>query len=136
MDPLTILGIGGKLIEKLSAFFPTPEDKLKAQVALLDLQQKGELAQLAADVQLAQGQIDINREDAKSESPIQRNWRPALGWVCVFAYATQFVIGPIAAAIDPSLNMPKLDLSELGALLFGMLGLSTQRSWEKVKKNA
>ena len=42
MDPITIsgiFGIGGKLIDKL---FPNPEDKAKAQLELLRLQQSGE----------------------------------------------------------------------------------------------
>ena len=46
MDPLTIsgiFGIGGKLIDKL---FPNPEDKARAQLELLRLQQSGELDQV------------------------------------------------------------------------------------------
>ena len=138
MDPFTIVALGGKLLDKLSAFFPTPEDKLKAQLALLEMQQRGELAQLSADFELAKGQLEINKEDAKSDSFIQRNWRPALGWVCVFAYAFQFVLAPLIVYIavgffDHDMTFPKLDLTELGALLFGMLGLGAMRSSEKIK---
>jgi hypothetical protein len=138
MDPLSLVAIGGKLLDKLAAFFPTPEDKLKAQLALLEMQQRGELAHLTVEFELAKGQLDINKEDAKSDSPIQRNWRPMLGWVCVSAYAFQFVLAPLITYVavgffDHSIIFPKLDLTELGALLFGMLGLGVMRSAEKIK---
>jgi hypothetical protein len=47
MIPLTaILDVGSKLIDKL---IPDPEAKARAQVQLLEMQQKGELAQIQAD---------------------------------------------------------------------------------------
>jgi len=42
-----LLDVGSKLIDKL---IPDPEAKARAQVQLLEMQQKGELAQLQADV--------------------------------------------------------------------------------------
>ena len=44
-----LLGIGGKLIDKL---IPDPEAKAKAQLELAQLAQNGELAQMANDTKL------------------------------------------------------------------------------------
>lgn len=45
-----LLDIGGKLIDR---FFPDPEQKAKAQLELLKMQQEGELAKMANDTELA-----------------------------------------------------------------------------------
>ena len=45
-----ILDIGSKLIDR---FFPDPEQKAKAQLDLLKMQQDGELAKMANDTELA-----------------------------------------------------------------------------------
>lgn len=45
-----ILDIGGKLIDR---FFPDPEQKAKAQLELMKMQQEGELAKMANDTELA-----------------------------------------------------------------------------------
>jgi hypothetical protein len=45
-----ILDIGGKLIDR---FFPDPEQKAKAQMELMKMQQEGELAKMANDTELA-----------------------------------------------------------------------------------
>lgn len=51
MFPISaILDIGGKLIDR---FFPDPEQKAKAQMELMKMQQEGELAKMANDTELA-----------------------------------------------------------------------------------
>ena len=56
MFPLTeLLGIGGKLIDKL---IPDPEARAKAQLELAKLAQEGELARIAAEV----GDLDSARK--------------------------------------------------------------------------
>jgi hypothetical protein len=69
MDPITAaLGIGGKLIDRL---FPNPEQRAQAQVQLLELAQRGELAELAA-------RAEIVKTEAASEHWLAANWRPIL----------------------------------------------------------
>ncbi len=69
MDPLTAaLSIGGQLIARL---WPNPEDQAKAQLALLELAQKGELAQLTA-------QSEVIKTEAASEHWLAAVWRPLL----------------------------------------------------------
>jgi hypothetical protein len=69
MDPITAaLGIGGKLIDRL---FPDPTQRAQAQVQLLELAQRGELAELAA-------RAEIVKTEAASEHWLAANWRPIL----------------------------------------------------------
>jgi hypothetical protein len=69
MDPITaVLGIGGKLIDRL---WPDPEQKAQAQIALLELAQRGELAEFGA-------RAEIVKTEAASEHWLAANWRPVL----------------------------------------------------------
>lgn len=69
MDPLSlILGVGGKLIDRL---WPDPEQKAQAQLALLELAQKGELAEFTA-------RAEIVKTEAASSHWLAANWRPIL----------------------------------------------------------
>jgi len=74
MFPLdALLGIGSKLIDK---FFPDPEQKAKAQLELLQMQQSGELAQLNADISESQEVTKRAQADMASDSWLSKNIRP------------------------------------------------------------
>lgn len=89
LDPVTaVLDIGGKLIDRL---WPDPVQRDAAKVKLVELQQSGELATLAAETELAKGQLAINLEDAKSEKWWKAGWRPAIGWVCVAILGLSYI---------------------------------------------
>lgn len=138
LDPITAaLDIGGKLIDKL---WPDPAQRDIAKLKLLELQQSGELAVLAAETQLAKGQIDVNAVEAASTSLFVSGWRPAVGWVCVLGFAMQFVVAPTATwatgLLGSTATFPSLDLSTMLPLLFGMLGLGGLRTAEKIKSVA
>jgi hypothetical protein len=69
LDPVTAaLDIGGKLIDRL---WPNPEDRAQAQIALLELQQRGELTGLIE-------RAGIVRAEAASEHWLAATWRPIL----------------------------------------------------------
>lgn len=69
MDPITAaLGIGGKLIDRL---WPDEAQRAQAQVALLEMAQRGELADLTA-------RAEIVKTEAASEHWLAANWRPIL----------------------------------------------------------
>ena len=64
LDPISILlEIGSKVIDRV---FPSPEAAAAAKLELLKMQQTGELAQLAAETDLAKGQLAINQAEAQS----------------------------------------------------------------------
>ena len=74
MFPLgALLDIGGKLIDK---FFPDPEQKAKAQLELLQMQQNGELAKINADIAEAQEITKRWESDMASDSWLSKNIRP------------------------------------------------------------
>lgn len=116
-----LLGIGGKLIDKL---IPDPAARDAAKLDLLKLQQSGELAAMLA-------QTEINKVEAANTSVFVSGWRPAIGWVCALAMGYQYLLRPFLAAFNPALAFPGLD-DNLWQLLAGMLGLGGLRTFEKV----
>lgn len=137
MNPLLLTGIfdvGTKLIDRL---FPNQADKDKAKLEFLKLQQEGQLKVLEGEVQLALGQIAVNKAEAESTDPFRAGWRPFIGWVCGLGLAFQFVVRPLAnwtiAMNGQTTFLPGLELETLMTLLFGMLGLGAYRTVEKTK---
>jgi len=135
LDPISILlEIGGKVIDRI---FPDPTAAASAKLELLKMQQTGELAQLAADTELAKGQIKINEAEAASSSLFIGGWRPFVGWACGGAFAWNWIGLPIARLIgvlvDHPVALAQADMTEMLPVLLGMLGLGGMRSWEKSK---
>lgn len=140
MNPLLLSGlfeIGKGLIAR---FFPDPAQAAAAQMELLKMQQNGELAQLASETTLAQAQITVNLEEAKSDSLFKSGWRPAVGWTCAGGLFYQVIARPILGWI--ALNLwnwtlpPSLEMDTLMTLLFGLLGLGGYRTVERIKGKA
>ena len=127
-DPITAgIDLGKSLVDTLGKWIP---DATKANEAAAAIQ--GQVNQLI------QGQIDLNKLDSQNTSLFVSGWRPAVGWVCVSAYAYNFVLQPLltfvllaSGVMLPTL--PILDWSELGLVLMGMLGLGGMRSFDKLK---
>jgi hypothetical protein len=97
-----------------------------------------EKAQMAAALALVQGQLEINKTEAASSSVFTSGWRPAIGWVCGAALAYTYILYPMllwaGALWFPSIKPPILgNDGMLYELLFGMLGMSSLRTFEKVK---
>ena len=134
LDPITAaLDFGGKLLDK---FIADPKQKDEAKLKLLELHQSGELAELAAETELAKGQLKINEEEAKNGSLFVSGWRPAVGWVCVLGLLYTFFLRPMLewyAVSHGMAGVPTLDVGDLLTLLLGMLGLGGMRTAEKIK---
>lgn len=127
LDP--ILTLSSQLIDRL---WPNPEDKAKAQLELLKLQQDGTLKQLDADLQLALAQSQTNTTEASSPNPFISGWRPFVGWVCGGGLLYQLLARPLLMGFSGH-DFPALELDTLMTLLFGLLGLGAYRTVEKVK---
>jgi uncharacterized membrane protein (DUF106 family) len=103
MFPLgAILDIGSKLIDK---FFPDPEQKAKAQLELLQMQQTGELAQINADIAEQQELTKRQQADMASDSWLSKNIRPMtllfiLGGYFIFAMMSAFDIDTNKAYVE------------------------------------
>lgn len=96
------------------------------------------------DADLIKGQQEINKEEAKSSSIFVAGWRPAIGWVGVASLAYQFIAYPLLiwawAWLQAKEWVPKsvappppLNTDTLMVLLTGILGISTARTFEKVR---
>lgn len=125
------------VIPLLDKILPDPAQKEAAKLKVLELAQAGELAALNADMQLALGQMEINKAEASTDL-FRGGWRPAVGWTCVAGLVYQFLLMPIlpwvvqlsGGSVPP---LPAIDNETLMVLLTGMLGLGGLRSFEKVK---
>jgi hypothetical protein len=138
MSFLAFLPLIGKIVDKI---IPDPVAAAEAKQKAAALAMQGELAYLDADVKLAIGQMEINKEEAKDPSLFKSGWRPAVGWLCVAGFAYMAVIRPIVpwVAQVAGLNvppMPPVDTSEIMAILMGMLGLGGMRTAERIKGKA
>ena len=137
MDPITlcsIFTIGSKLIDRL---IPDPAQKAAAQMEFLKMQQSGDLAALAAETDLAKGQLAVNAVEAASPDIFVAGWRPFIGWVCGAAFAWNWIGLPVAklalALSNHPIDMVAADMSEMLPVLLGMLGLGGLRTIEKVR---
>jgi len=131
-----LLPLLGTLLEK---FFPDPTAAAEAKLKLAQMAADGELAQLNADMQLAIGQLEINKVEAAGGF-FKSGWRPAAGWTCVAAFAWNYVLGPmivnVLAIFGHPVTFAPLDLSEMLPVLLGLLGLGGYRSFERMKGKA
>jgi len=132
-----LIPIIGSLFDKL---IPDQQQAADAKIKVMEMAQRGELAVLDADMRLALGQMEINKEEAKTDL-FRGGWRPATVWVCVFGLLYQFILQPIVpwayAAFGYNVPpLPAIDNETLMVLLTGMLGLGGLRTFERVKGKA
>lgn len=135
IDPITIsgiFGIGSKIIDKL---FPDPEQKAKAQIELLAMQQRGELDEMKT-------QLSAIIAEAQSADPWTSRARPSFLYVVYVLLLWSIPMGIItifrpdaAAAFTAGFRAWMLAIPEPVLTLFGvvMTGYVAGRSWEKVK---
>jgi hypothetical protein len=140
MNPLLISGLFSAAQSLIERFFPDPEKKAAAQLELLKMQQNGELAQLAAETDLAKLQLQVNVEEAKSTNWFVAGWRPGIGWVCGAGLAYASLIEPFARFIAKvgfayTGEFPVISTDLTLQILMGMLGLGAMRSVEKIKSS-
>jgi hypothetical protein len=133
-----LIPVLGNLIDKI---LPDPQAAAEAKIRVMELAQQGELAVLNADLQLASGQLEINKAEAASLDSFRAGWRPLIGYICAAALGWNYVVKPLvvwACAIwFPTVDIPNLVLDDnLWQLMFGMLGLGGLRTFEKLKGKA
>lgn len=108
-----ILGIGGKLIDKL---IPDPEAKAKAQLELAQMAQNGELQKMANDTKLYEIEqtnlTDRLKADMGSDSWLSKNIRP----MTLIAIILGYFVFAMMSAFD-------LDTNERYVELLGQWGM-------------
>lgn len=129
MNPLLlapVLEIGKDLINR---FFPSEDERRKAEAAFLQMAMDGELKQVIA-------QLEINAREAAHPSLWVAGWRPGAGWAGVVGLVYVALVHPLAswlAAIKGWPLPPVMDVDLLWAVLAGMLGIGGLRTYEKAK---
>ncbi len=135
IDPVTIssiFSIGTKLIDKL---FPDPEQKAKAQLELLRMQQAGDLDEMKT-------QLSAIIAEAQSADPWTSRARPSFLYVVYVLLLWSIPMGILtifrpeaAAAFTAGFQAWMLAIPEPVLTLFGvvMTGYVAGRSWEKVR---
>ena len=125
----------GKLVDPVSNIL----DKV-----VEDKDQKAKLAHEIATMaerhaqELARGQIEINKEEAKSRNIFIAGWRPFVGWTCGLSLFWHFLGLPVTLFVTGWFNLehpplPEFDMQSLMTVLLGMLGLGGMRTFEKFK---
>ena len=114
MFPLdALLNIGGKILDKV---FPDPAQAEQAKLKLLEMQQNGELAQIAADTAEQQELTKRQQADMASDSTLSKNIRPMTLVFILVVYSTFAMM----SAFDVEVNNNYVEL--LGQ--WGMLIMS------------
>ncbi|MDR2820946.1 MAG: holin family protein [Desulfovibrio sp.] len=133
-DVMGVFGLFSTVIDKI---FPDKAEADKAKLALLELEQKGELAVLDALKSQDAGQAEINRVEAASTNWFVSGWRPAFGWIGAAAFAWLFLGKPVVemycAIRGMEVKLPAIDADGLLYMVFGILGISGSRTFEKMK---
>lgn len=129
--------IGGSAKEPIEAIggvlddlFTSDEERSKADFVMAKLRQEpGKL------------QVALNQVEAGHRSVFVAGWRPFVGWVCGFSLLYNFIIRDLigwvlvitGSTVAPP---PELAMEHLLSVLFGLLGLGTLRTVEKLKGRA
>lgn len=117
LDPVTaVLNIGGKLIDKL---WPDPTKRDEAKLALMEMAQRGELAELT-------GRAEIIKTEAASGHWLAANWRPIVMLTFTGLIVARW-FGWAAPNLSPDEYIKLWDIVELG-----LGGYVIGRSVEKV----
>ena len=127
---MDILGIGMKVLDK---FFPDPEQKAKAQLELMQMQQNGELAKMQADMQ-EQGELTKRQEnDMRSDSWLSKNIRP----MTLIAILVGYFIFAMMSAFDLDTNEKYVELlGQWGMLIMSFYfgGRTMEKIADRIKK--
>lgn len=135
-DPIIggLLAIGKSMIDRL---FPDENARAEQMIRLEEIAQKGNLAELQAEVTLLTKQMEINMKEAEHKSIFVAGWRPFVGWVCGIGLAYVAFLEPLARFIASvsgyAGEFPEIDTTITMQVLLGMLGLGGMRTWEKKK---
>lgn len=135
---LTGGGLGEKITDLITARVENKGEaaRLAAEARTLVDQHEHERAMkvLDTEAEIARNQSHTNQVEASSQNLFKSGWRPAAGWVCVTGLAYTFVARPFIVWVSEMNHLPvppALDIKELLALLFPLLGLGAYRSYER-----
>ena len=126
-----IIALVNSIVSGVSQYFNNKSAEEQARLAI-------EKAVVEFMRQVDAGQIELNKEEAKSASLFVAGWRPFIGWMGGVAMGYNFLVRPLVDAvtwmIDPAIpSLPAADLNEIIGLVSAMLGVAGLRTYEKVR---
>jgi hypothetical protein len=125
-DPVSAaFDVGGKIIDRL---WPDPAQRDQAKLKLMELQQSGALAQLAAQTELSKGAADIVKTEAAGGF-LASSWRPITMLVFVVLIVARW-FGFAAPNLQEAEYLKLWDIVQLG-----LGGYVIGRSVEKIVPN-
>lgn len=125
-DPVSAaFDVGGKIIDRL---WPDPAQRDAAKLKLMELQQSGALAQLAAQTELSKGAADIVKTEAAGGF-LASSWRPITMLVFVVLIVARW-FGFAAPNLQEAEYLKLWDIVQLG-----LGGYVIGRSVEKIVPN-
>jgi len=101
-------------------FMETPDEKRAAEIVNRKLQSKPD-----------ELQAEINKIEAGHRSIFVAGWRPAVGWICVFALGWGWILAPVVQFMWPDRTLPAIEIGQAISLIMAMLGMGALRSYEK-----
>lgn len=130
---MSALGIIGTVLPVISdvvdRLLPNSAEREKVKLEL-----QNQITQAITSIDVAQ--LNVNAEEAKHPNIFVAGWRPFCGWVGGIGLAYHAIVQPlilfIAALEGIEVTVPAFDNEILTTVLFGMLGLGTMRSFEKL----
>lgn len=127
-------GVFSGIAEIIGKFKADPNISAQAAAKVAELEAALEQARLNAEVEFTKAQNRVNELEAQSSDKYSSRWRPTIGWICGGGLGYNFIVRPFL--VWGSLNFhwlapPPLEIDSLMTLLFGMLGLGIQRSYDK-----
>lgn len=121
-----VFAVGEKLLDR---WFPNGEERAKAERDFL-------MAMREQDMRAAISQLEVNAREAAHPSVWVAGWRPFIGWASGAGFLWATIGQPVltwASVAHGWPAPPAVDSDVLLTVMFGMLGLGTLRSVEKVK---
>ena len=130
----SVFGLIDTVVKRM---WPDPAQQAQARLQLLDMQQKGELAQLDAELKTTLAQIQVNDDEAKSESLFKSGWRPFIGWTCGVSCGWNWLgislVRFACSLAHVTVTIAPADVSQMWPVLLGLLGIGTLRTVEKIQ---
>ena len=112
----------------ISRIWPDPNEQAEQLHKLAELEQKGDLAELQAYIQVLQGRISIIKAEATSEHWLTANWRP----ITMLTFVALIVLRMFGLTDESITDAEYIKLWELVQL--GLGGYVVSRGAEKVAK--
>jgi len=125
--PTGVINAVGNILDDV---FTSEEELLTAAQVMARIKQQPDKAQ-----------TEINKMEAQHRSLFVAGWRPFIGWVCGWSLFYHYIVRDwlcwIIALMEKEIAPPPdLAMEHLMTILFGMLGLGVQRSYDKYKKTS